>query len=234
MKNILHGILSFLSGFALIIILFFTSIQAIIFWFPGYFQYEYQKYHITETVGINMDDLLKVTEEMLAYLEGNRSSLADIKTTIHGKEDIPFFNQREIAHMVDVQTLFISARNLRNFLLIFFILSIMMIYFTKGELPKVLANGILQSIILFLLFFILLAFIIFQDFSSAFIQFHHLFFHNDLWLLDPATDNLINIVPEGFFFDTARNILIVFLSGLILLTVLTIWLKKSFHPDINT
>ena len=41
-------------------------------------------------------------------------------------------------------------------------------------------------------------------------MFHHIFFHNDLWILDPATDMLINIVPEGFFSDTVLHIGITF------------------------
>ena len=36
------------------------------------------------------------------------------------------------------------------------------------------------------------------------------YFNNDLWVLDPRTDMLINIVPEGFFFDTAARIALVF------------------------
>lgn len=37
-----------------------------------------------------------------------------------------------------------------------------------------------------------------------------MFFNNDLWILDPSTDMLINIVPEGFFMDTAGRIAFLF------------------------
>ena len=37
-------------------------------------------------------------------------------------------------------------------------------------------------------------------------MFHHIFFNNDLWMLNPDTDLLINIVPEPFFMDTAARI----------------------------
>jgi uncharacterized membrane protein len=33
-----------------------------------------------------------------------------------------------------------------------------------------------------------------------------LFFNNDLWLLDPATDVMINMFPEEFFYDMAIGI----------------------------
>ena len=51
-----------------------------------------------------------------------------------------------------------------------------------------------------------LAGIISTDFSKYFVMFHHIFFNNDLWILNPETDMLINIVPEGFFMDTAARI----------------------------
>lgn len=55
-----------------------------------------------------------------------------------------------------------------------------------------------------------LGLIISTDFTKYFILFHHIFFTNDLWILDPATDMLINIVPEGFFMDTAARIALLF------------------------
>src|SRR3989337_2913922 len=46
-----------------------------------------------------------------------------------------------------------------------------------------------------------LALLALTDFSGAFLQFHYLAFSNDLWQLDPRTDNLIRMFPEGFFLD---------------------------------
>ena len=48
-----------------------------------------------------------------------------------------------------------------------------------------------------------LAALISTDFTKYFTIFHLIFFDNDDWLLNPKTDLLINIVPEGFFRDTA-------------------------------
>ena len=58
------------------------------------------------------------------------------------------------------------------------------------------------------------------DFSKYFIVFHHIFFDNDLWILDPSVDMLINIVPEGFFRDTAARIIITY--GILAVSVLLI------------
>ena len=40
-------------------------------------------------------------------------------------------------------------------------------------------------------------------FDRLFWQFHELFFANDFWLLDPASDCLIMLFPDGFFYDAA-------------------------------
>jgi integral membrane protein (TIGR01906 family) len=37
------------------------------------------------------------------------------------------------------------------------------------------------------------------NFDEAFIGFHHIFFSNDYWQLDPSTDHLIQLFPEPFF-----------------------------------
>ena len=41
------------------------------------------------------------------------------------------------------------------------------------------------------------------DFNACFIVFHKLFFNNDLWILDPTEDLIINILVEPFFADMA-------------------------------
>ena len=64
-----------------------------------------------------------------------------------------------------------------------------------------------------------LAALISTDFTKYFTCFHLLFFDNDDWILNPKTDLLINIVPEGFFRDTAFGI-----AGLFLMVSAVIWL----------
>ena len=66
------------------------------------------------------------------------------------------------------------------------------------------------------------------DFEKYFILFHRIFFTNDLWMLDPTTDNLINIVPEGFFVDMTERILIIFSSIIIFTVGCGTVIKKGF------
>lgn len=52
------------------------------------------------------------------------------------------------------------------------------------------------------------------DFDRAFVVFHALFFPGkDNWLFDPATDQIINILPQAFFMHCAILILAVLIIG---------------------
>ena len=55
------------------------------------------------------------------------------------------------------------------------------------------------------------------DFNKYFVLFHEIFFDNDLWLLDPDTDLMIRMLPEGFFFDMVIRIGVIFIGSLLLL-----------------
>ncbi|EOH86035.1 integral membrane protein [Enterococcus asini ATCC 700915] len=46
---------------------------------------------------------------------------------------------------------------------------------------------------------VILGFLMAIGFDTFFVKFHELFFSNYDWLFDPATDPIINVLPEGFF-----------------------------------
>ena len=69
-----------------------------------------------------------------------------------------------------------------------------------------------------------LAAIISTDFTKYFILFHKIFFTNDLWMFDSATDYMIRMLPEGFFSDMVLRIGIAFLVMLMILWgIFRIW-----------
>ena len=218
--KILHNFLGILCGFALMIILLITSIEAVTYWTPGYYEKEYAKYGVLNDVHMEMDDLLDVTDEMMAYLRGNREDL-HVPTIVNGQPR-EFFNDREIAHMEDVQGLFIGGLWLRRIGILITLCFASLAYFwghkssertaaLKRLIPKSLCIG---TGAVFAVALVLIG-IISTDFTKYFIVFHKIFFNNDLWVLDPRTDMLINIVPEGFFFDTAARIAMVF-AGIVM------------------
>ncbi|MCD8121238.1 MAG: TIGR01906 family membrane protein [Clostridiales bacterium] len=200
----LHNTLGILSAFALMITLLITSVEAVCYWTPGYYEKEYEKYQVLDDVHMEMEDLLDVTEEMMAYLRGEREDL-HIPTIVDG-EPREFFNEREIAHMEDVQGLFLAALTIRRICLALIVICVALLFALKADVKQILPKMLCVGTVIFFVILAILTGIIASDFSKYFVVFHHIFFDNDLWLLDPATDLLINIVPEPFFMDTAARI----------------------------
>ena len=195
----------FRSGaFALMITLLITSVEAVTYWTPGYYEKEYRKYHVLEAVQMEMEDLLDVTDEMMSYLRGGREDL-HVSTIVNGQPR-EFFSEREIAHMEDVRGLFLGAIAIRRGCVLVILAVLALLFLTRADIRYILPRTVCAGTILFFALLAILAAIISSDFSRYFIVFHHIFFNNDLWMLDPSTDLLINIVPEPFFMDTAARI----------------------------
>ncbi len=204
-SHLLSGVF---CSFALMITLLITSVEAVTYWTPGYYEKEYSKYHVLESVSMEMDDLLDVTREMMAYLRGNREDL-HVPTIVNGQPR-EFFNEREIAHMEDVRGLFLAAIAIRRCCLAVIAGTVIFLVAAKADLKRVLPRTVCAGTILFFVILTALAALISTDFTKYFVIFHQIFFDNDLWLLDPRTDLLINIVPEPFFMDTAARIAVTF------------------------
>ena len=168
---------------------------------------------------MEMDDLVYVTEEMMAYLKGEREDL-QILTVVDGKERL-FFNEKEMRHMVDVQGLFLGAIGLRRTAIVFTAFFAGFLLYRKQI--AVLWRMLQWGIGLLLGGMAGLAAFISANFTKYFTCFHLLFFDNEDWILNPETDLLINIVPEGFFRDTAFGI-----AGVFLTAAAVLWLAATF------
>lgn len=225
MNRLLQYSAGIVFSICLMIVLLFTSIEAAVYWTPGYFEKEYQKYNVTEAVSMNMEDLLDVTSQMMAYLKGKRADL-HVETTMGGVQR-EFFNAREIAHMEDVQGLFLGGIALRRGCLMVMALCLILLMLLKTNWRYLFPKSVLIGSGLFFVLSAAIAGIISTDFTRYFILFHHIFFKNDFWMLDPSTDMLINIVPEGFFRDTVFRIgFLYFFSVVILLSICLVLMRK--------
>lgn len=217
--------LGIVFSLCLIITLLITSVEAVTYWTPGYYEHEYSKYQVTKDVHMEMDDLLNVTREMMSYLRGDRADL-HVPTIVDGQPR-EFFNEREIAHMEDVRGLFVGAILLRRICIVTALLCLALLWLLKAQISLVIPQSVLAGTGLFFALICLLGLVISTDFTKYFVIFHHIFFNNDLWLLDPATDLLINIVPEPFFVDTASYIALVFgISVALTFGVCRWWLRR--------
>lgn len=210
--------LGIVGALSIIFVILITSVEVVVY-SDSYFKKEYSKYNISENTKISQEDLMYVTNEMMDYLVDKRENLDNIVVKINdvNKE---FFNEREKAHMVDVKFLFVKAMELRKICIVIALITIITALWKNNILYNYI-KSIRVSVISFFIFMIVLAGVISTNFTKYFFMFHEMFFSNDLWLLDPNTDMLINIVPEPFFIDTSLYICITFIIGSVLLILLT-------------
>ncbi len=224
-NKILFGI----SFFCLIISLLLTIIDLNCF-DQSFYQKEYVQNNTSEETGMNEEDLWDTTLVLFDYLHDARDDLS-VQHEVNGTVR-EIFDSREKAHMVDVKNLYLNTIVVRNVLAIVgSILFVVAILLNKKDWITSMYIGYKRS--LGLLFVIILAILIYAaiDFNSFWIQFHYLFFTNDLFFLDPNTEILINMVPEQFFFDLVIRIIFMFMFSVIVLYVLFYYLNKRKIND---
>ena len=190
-----------------------------------FYHYEFDKRYTPESIQMEKDELMHVTGELLDYMRGRRDDLT-VQAVIGG-ETREFFNQREKDHMVDVRMLFDVGFKIRDTAFWVLLLMVLILIAMKARIPYVLARCCREVLTAFLILSIALMVVIALDFNRAFNTFHDLFFSNDLWVLDPATDLLINIVPLGFFMDITLFIAVMIVSvSLLIITCATVYLQR--------
>ncbi len=176
---------------------------------------------------MSKDDLNKTTDVLLSYIKDYDKTL-DISVNING-ENRQVFNEREKAHMIDVRDLYQNAIKVRNFSLLIYAFSLVILIMNKGL--NELYRGFKKALGIFVIMFGLIAVFCLIDFNAFWTNFHHVFFpSNDLWLLDPRTDVLIMMVPEKFFFDLCVLIIFsIFILMLIFFIIIKLLDKRIFN-----
>lgn len=191
-------VIPLIFSMALLVLTFAAGLELIIFNEP-YFQWHYTHRNITETTQMSVDDLMVVTVTMLDYLKDEAESL-DMMATIDGQRE-EVFGEREKQHMVDVKNLYLDFRQVRRLCTALVIgLVIFGVLFGKRMLYHTL-NRVKYIVPVLLLAVGAVGALFATDFNRYFSIFHELFFDNDLWLLNPQTDILINMVPEVYFYS---------------------------------
>lgn len=202
--------------------LFFIIILGSIFFHSfnrSFYHTQYTKLNTAQTIGISDSELDTATGVLLDYIVDHRDDL-DYKL----ESGEPMFNQREIDHMVDVKNLYLGAKSIFILSIIVF-LAITLYFLIKLKFNEFLftfKQSFRSSFMIFGLVLGLIGIYALVDFSGFWTNFHHLFFRNDLWLLNPATDRLIQMVPLPFFTQLVFRILFSIMLLVILLTLLSL------------
>lgn len=199
-----------------------TSVEFVSYNDGNYKSYQL-KHNLSEAAGITQQELDIVTTDLIEYLKKGDNKLLE-----------PHYNEREIAHMEDVYVLFANGTIIRNVLIV--LLLILVVYAFKKydtlESLRYMNFSMIGIWIASLLMFVLTL----TSFSDSFVKFHHIFFDNDLWMLNPETDMMIRMLPEGFFNELTVKIVITYISVLLIvhlgvLITRRILMKRGLRDD---
>lgn len=181
------------------------------------YQKEYEKYDVLSELDMTMEDAMHVTREMMAYLRGDRETLSVVTTVEREQQD--FFNEQDRFHMEEVRGLFIGGLNIRIGACIIAVLCLIFLLVSRADLKKILPRSYHAALGISGAFVLLLGIASIIDFNAVFVQFHHIFFDNDLWIFDPAEDYMIRMLPEGLFYDFVMRI-----GGIFVIILLALFL----------
>lgn len=123
-----------LLSFSVIAILLISSFEIVMYADFSVYQKEYEKYDVLDELDMDMEDVMYVTEEMMAYLRGDRDTLS-VVTTVEGKEQ-DFFNKQDRFHMGEVRDLFIGGLNIRTGAAIVSLICLVFLIASKARLKK--------------------------------------------------------------------------------------------------
>lgn len=207
--------------FLLIGVLLLTSFQVAIYGDSQYrfYEREYKKYQVADSLNMTMDNIMDVTDQMMAYLIGNKAELSVI-TDVDG-ETQDFFNEQDRFHMGEVKELFLGGLKIRNIMLVAVLLILILLAARKADLIKLLPRAYFVTLGITGVITIVLGGLFASDFDKYFRIFHEIFFDNDQWMFDPATDYMIRMLPEGFFYDFVFRIGGFFVGSLAVLGVVS-------------
>jgi len=203
-----------INAICLLLLALYFSVQLPTFslWF---YELEFEKNGTYAQVYMEKEDLHAVTAHMIDYMRGSEDDL-NIETTVDGEKRL-FFSEREIYHMEDVRLLFDGGQLIRNVSAVLLILTGAFLFWQKKDGWKAAMQCWRAAAFGLLNVFVVLGVTIAVSFNRAFTLFHEIFFSNDLWILDPRVDLLVNIVPTPFFTDIALLIGVVYASLLLMM-----------------
>jgi integral membrane protein (TIGR01906 family) len=165
----------------------------------------FENYEVSRRTGLTSSQLSEIAHEFIDYFRSPAGRLEPV-VTLDGVPR-PLFNEREVAHMQDVQSLmqlvFRLGVGAGLYLLVF---SVGLLALRGVAAVPTLGRLALWGAGLSIALLLVVAALSLVDFSSLFVRFHELSFSNDLWMLDPSRDYLVMLFPQGFWFDVTLRI----------------------------
>ncbi len=164
------------------------------------------KYDVASSMNISSEDVDKATLIALLYTKGYVDDLAYEISIDDNIYDL--YSSQDKIHMVDVKNLYKTAYNTLITTLVISAFIVLFIFIKKAYISLFdVLNTINKSSIYIVIFVGLISLFAYINFDKFWVMFHEIFFDNDLWLMNPRYDALVNLFPEGLFMDLVFKII---------------------------
>ncbi len=199
----------------------------------GLYQQGFDDYNISQRAGIPPDELQAVGAEIRRYFNSSEEPLS-VRARVYGEER-DLFNPREVTHMRDVKVLIQKVYLVMQVAGAFLVAGIIGgVIWYRGSSADKLALLFHWGGWLTLTLVMGVGLLALTGFDALFLRFHQISFSNDFWLLDPRTDYLIILFPQGFWFDATIRVALTAVTaalGLVGVSAVFLGLRWWFGPN---
>lgn len=168
---------------------------------PALYEYGFDTYDAERATGIDRAQLDAAAADLRAYFNDGRATISTLVVDARG-EETPLYTPRETSHLRDVKRLFQWTFRAQELAVAYVITYVVAVFIWAREMTlRSLASRVMTSVLVALGVVAGIGGFALTGFEDAWTEFHKIVFTNDFWLLDPTADHLIQMFPEGFWFD---------------------------------
>lgn len=188
------------------------------------YAYSFDRYDVASVTGIARPELDRAAAAIIRYFRSDEAWL-DIQVVKDGQL-MPLFTEREVLHMRDVKGLFRQAFRVQTATLLYSLAYVaLVVVWSRERSPREFAQQTRWAGLGTAGLVLVAGIGAGAGFDRLFEQFHLLSFRNDFWRLDPSRDHLIQMFPEGFWFDVTLLIAVLtFVEAMVIVLLSSLYL----------
>lgn len=167
---------------------------------PLVYDYAFDRYNAEEATRLSRADLDATAKALRDYFNNGEKTFYHPVTEDGLQTSV--FDAQETRHMADVKQIFVWVNRTQAMSLIYVLVYVVLFFvWAQDGSARQLAGQSLIGLALGTLVIGGIGVVAAFGFDAAFTRFHEIFFTNNDWQLDPQTDHLIQMFPEGFWRD---------------------------------
>lgn len=200
--KLVHRFIGSISALAGILLIILIAVNCI-FIQDSFLNGTNERYKVHKNLSMSEEDLQQVVHAMISYVKGQADS-PQVVVTIKDAE-VEFFNQKELGHLADVQSLMRKLAVGAVILALVFIGGEVFLFMKKDY--KYMVQGVFGAWIILAACVIVVGIIAVIDIELVITGFHRLCFSNENWVLNPALDRSVWMFRTNMYKDVLLTLI---------------------------